>query len=454
MTTYGVTPEGFVAKPLLVIKEEMENSLRVAFGQSINLSAKSVFGQFVGIMSEREALLWELAEAVYRSRDPDSATDASLDIVCALTGTLRKGEFKSSTILTCTGTPLTLLALGRVVSVTSTGVKFVTAGLSSSTIAAVSPWTSITSYFAGNRVTNTNRVYQCISGGISGVSAPSGTASVINDGSVQWTYVGEGTGAVDVFAESQFAGPYVALARTLTSIDTPVGGWQTATNLLDAVEGASTEADALLRLRREAELQGPGKSTVAAIREAVSLVGVDTSNPVTSCVVFENDTSATNVDGMPPKSIEVLAEGGVDEEIRAKVFEYKAAGIQAYGTNSGSVVDDEGVSHTVAFSRPTLKNVYVTVNVSKDPTTFPPTGDVMIKSAIVAFGDAQKIGKDAVASSIGAQCFKVAGVLDVTATLIGLFPAPGSSTTIVCNNRERAAFDTVRVVVNLSNGSP
>jgi hypothetical protein len=42
---YGVTPAGFVPKPLAVIQAELQDDLRATFGAGINLSASSVFGQ-------------------------------------------------------------------------------------------------------------------------------------------------------------------------------------------------------------------------------------------------------------------------------------------------------------------------------------------------------------------------------------------------------------------------
>jgi hypothetical protein len=83
-TTYGLTVQGFVAKPQQVIIEEINASLQNTFGANINLGAESVFGQMVGIFSEREALIWQLAEAVYSSQYPTGAEGVSVDNILAL----------------------------------------------------------------------------------------------------------------------------------------------------------------------------------------------------------------------------------------------------------------------------------------------------------------------------------------------------------------------------------
>ena len=81
MTTYGITADGFVIKRMADIKSEMEASLRSAFGNQINLLPTELLGQIVGIMSEREAIVWELAEQIYNSQYPDTASGIQLDNV-------------------------------------------------------------------------------------------------------------------------------------------------------------------------------------------------------------------------------------------------------------------------------------------------------------------------------------------------------------------------------------
>jgi len=88
-TVYGLTPTGFVKKRLQDIKSEMESSFRLTFGDNINLGPESVFGQMIGINSERESLIWELAEAVYNSQNPNGATGISVDNILALSNLRR-----------------------------------------------------------------------------------------------------------------------------------------------------------------------------------------------------------------------------------------------------------------------------------------------------------------------------------------------------------------------------
>lgn len=82
--TYGLTSAGFVTKPQSQITTEIQSALQQVFGSNINLGPESNFGQFVGIMSEREALIWQLAEAVYASQYPGGAEGTSVDNILAL----------------------------------------------------------------------------------------------------------------------------------------------------------------------------------------------------------------------------------------------------------------------------------------------------------------------------------------------------------------------------------
>ncbi len=408
--TYGLTSTGFLPKPLTVIRSEINATLQAVFGNSIDVSDKSLLGQLVGIFAEREARAWQLAQQAYIAFDPDAATGPSLDAVAAITGTTRPKATYSTVTLTLTGAPTTVVASGSQVKTASTGALFATTA--SATLTALTAWAQSTAYTAGQRVTANSRAYQCTVSGTSSGSGtgPSTTASDITDGGAHWTYLGDGTAAVDVAAQAVNTGPVVAVARDLTQIATGVGGWQGVINLLDATPGRNVASDDELRQLREFELAGDGSSPADAIR--AKILELATTPPVATCTVFANNTDTTDGGGRPPHSVECLIQGGADQDIYDALLANVAAGINTYGTSVGTSTDSEGKTHTIKFSRPATINIYVDVTLTYDATTY--GGDAAVQSIIAAYGANVPVDLDVFVSQVAAQVFKVPGVLDVS----------------------------------------
>ena len=458
MPTYGLLTTGFVPKTLDDIVLELQNAFKAAFGNSINLTELSVFSQFIGIMAERFAELWELQQAVYSAADPDNAEGDALVQICALTGTIPHPATNSTVTITATGTNGTVLPVGRAVSVANIGTRFVTTA--AGTLVSGTAWATSTGYVVGNRRVANAKVYVCITSGTSAGSGlgPNSTAADITDGTVHWRYIGAGSAYVDIDAESEETGPKIAESGDLTVIETPVAGWTGVMNLLDAVPGENVESDAELRVRREAELLGASRSTMDSIRTRL----LEDLDQVYSVTVFENTADTTNGDGMPPHSVEALVHtdgddtGADDQDIIDILWQNVAAGITYHGTTSGTYVDvDNGnQSYTVKFSRPAPIDVYVIANLIKDPLFYPADGDTQVRDAILAVGRAYATGKNVVSSQLKAACFSVAGVLDVTTLYIGTAPAPASEVTIAVALRELAMLDSSRTTVNSSDGVP
>lgn len=449
-TTYGLTDLGLVIKTLTIIRADLEAAMRAAFGASLKLGDTTLLGQICGIMAERYAELWSLLQAVYASQDPNAATGLSLDNVSAITGTTRPPASYSTVTLTGTGTPSTVVPASTQVETASTAIKFTTTV--DTTLVAVTAWAASHSYVVGDRVTNGGNVYQCTIAGISaGSGGPSGTGTAIVDNFATWTYVGAGTAAADIPAQAVNTGDIAAAARDLTVIDTPVAGLSNIINLLDAARGRDVATDEELRLLREAELSGDGVSTADAIEAAVLQIA-----NVVACTVYVNDTDTTNVDGMPPHSVEVVVLGGLDQDIANTLFAEVAAGIATHSSssNSATIVDSQGVSHTIYFTRPAQILVYVDLTLTYDAKLYPSDGDAEVQAAITAFGAKFPSGKDVTATGVGAQAFTVPGVLDATPVKIGTSPSPTGSTTISVSTRQLAVFDTSRITIHSSAATP
>ena len=466
MPSYGLLPEGFVPKPQTVIKEELDPVYKNTFGAQLgsepdgSIPADSVAGQRIGLHAERMAELWEVAQAVDAGMDPDRSTGRALDILCAITGTTRNQERRTTGTVALTGSPATLVPSGSTVAIPIVGTRFDTDA--NATLVALSVWLVNTAYALGDRVTNGGapaRVYQAVSGGTSALvgTGPSGTGSSIVDATVTWSYVGDGTAAVDATFTAQVPGPFAALTGQITSIESPVSGWLSVRNMLDAAVGAYVETDAALRNRREAELAGRGNGPVPAIRADILEIGQGTANAVVDCIVFENYTDVVDVNGIPPHSFEAVVLGGLDADIRQVIFETKPAGIRPHGTVSGTVTDSTGISHIIKFTRPTSYSIWIEVDVTYNAAKWPLDGNAQVNAAILAAltpANGYTLGKDVTAWGIGAAIDVVPGVLNVTAIRLGTAPAPVGTADIPIGIREVALFDSARILVTSVAGTP
>lgn len=81
MTEYGVVPTGFNRKPLAVILAEMEAKNQTEFGPQVVQTPQSPLGQINGLMADLVSELWELAEDIYQSYDPDQSEGVRLDML-------------------------------------------------------------------------------------------------------------------------------------------------------------------------------------------------------------------------------------------------------------------------------------------------------------------------------------------------------------------------------------
>lgn len=360
--SYGLLSTGFVEKPLSVILDEVAAAQRAspALGSDWDTSAESPGGQINAAFGAQLASAWEAIGLVYRSRDPRAASFAGLDSVCALTGTTRRAATKGTVTLS--------VVLGA------------------------------------------------------GVTLPAGSiAHVAGQPSNRWvttesaTNSGGSPATVTVSAEAETAGLYVANAGTITEKATPRAGWTSVTNVYDAVPGAAAERDPALRVRRDESLTSGGSSPVDAVRAA--LVAVPGVARVT---ITENATNRT-VNGIPPKSLWCIVQGGTDAAVAAALWAAKGGGIETYGDTSVTVLDVVGFSRTVSFQRPTTVNMYCALTVVYDDGAY--AGDAAVKAAVTAVTVGALAGSTLRLSSIIAAVKAVAGVVDCYDVSLGRDPA-------------------------------
>ena len=398
--TFGLTSSGFQKKRYEDIKAELISEFKAAFGNGIVTSPNEPIGQIIGIIAEREALVWELMEQVYFSQYPDTASGDALDNAVALTGVSRQPATFSYGIVTLTGN-----------------------GVDSITVPS------------GFQV--------AVTGSETAVFATQSPVDIVAGGSVD----------ADVIALT--AGSTQALAGTVKTIVNPLFGVDSVTNASDFETGNDRETDAELKLRQATELQQAGTPSVEGIRNAL----LDLSF-VSQAIVVENDSDVVDGDGRAPHSIECYVEDdgspGNDANIAQVIFDSKAAGIQTVSTTAPAgpseiITDSQGIPHTINFSNPVPVPIYIKLSVTRnlDPNegdVWPADGEDRLKASLLEFQDDLTIGKDVLRYKLSQKLAEVPGMADLTVQLstsvIPSSPPPADTSNIAIATVEFAQLDT------------
>lgn len=380
-----LTSQGFTRTRLDESLTALQEAMRAIFGPTLNLDPDTMDGQALGIYAESISNLDQLAEDVYHSFNPQSATGVALSRLVQLNGIRRIEGTYSTVTLRCVGSQGTVIPAGSLVKSTATNATFET------TEEAVIP----------------------------------------------------ASGEIDIAARSAVKGALLAPAGTLTKIDTPIFGWQTATNLLDAAPGRNEETDEQLRLRRRASTSTPGQAIVDAMYGALTNIP-----EVRQAKVYENDQDIIDANGLPPHSIYCIVEGGADADILDTIWLKKTAGTTTHGTTAGQVTDSMGNPHTLNFSRPTDVNVWVTVNLHTRPG-WPTDGAQRITNALTAWAVAnQSIGEEVIHSRLFDPVNSIPGH-SIDSLYIGTAANPAGTANIAVPFDGLARFDSTRIVVNV-----
>jgi len=387
----GVTAAGLEIKTVEEILSELAARQKAEIDPNLNTAADEPMGQVNGIFAAQMREGWEALQVAYHGYDPDAAEGFLLEALSALTGTVRRLATKGTVTLDCD------LDMG-------------------------------TSLVAGTNYAN-----------------------VLGDPDNRWTpyvdYTATVAGPQSVLFEAEEAGEVAANAGTITVISTPVVGWNSVTNPLDATVGREEDSDTTLKERREEELRASGTATVDAMRADLLQNG-----DIEQAQVFENVTDSIDSNGLPPKSIEVVVYDGsppalTDDEIAQEIWDTKGAGVRTIGTDSGTATDSLGNQHTIYFSRPIEKQIWLELDLDINILTGY-AGEDAVKSAIVARGLVKLlVGSDVIVNDYLSVAQQFDGVIDVTAIRAGFAVSPVGTVNLSIGVRELAVLDTSRIAI-------
>jgi len=447
---FGLTSTGFSAKRFSDVVESLQARAKAVFGDDINVTPESVFGQFISTLSYELAGIWELGEATYNAFNPLSAEGQQLDDLCTEVGITRQAAAGTRVNVEYIGDIGTAIPNTTVVSNTITGDQYqasVTDTISDSdcseatvevtTVANSTLYTiningNLVSYTSGLSATNLT-IAAGLKSAFDSVTALEDVATCEDnlDGTLTITLLDTllatttrmavvvsanlttTKAALVIESVCTVTGIIYAPAGKITTIETTISGLVSVRNRVDGVVGRDIETDTELRVRRIVSL----KKASAATKDSI-LAEVLEVDGVSSAYLFEN-LEDEEVDSRPGHSIEVIVAGGDDQEIAEAIWRKKAAGIQTTNRGSASpvtITDSLGNTQNVYFSRPSTKRIYVNVTYSLfDEEVFPSGGASVIAQAVADYGNSLDMGKDVIPKRFyGAIYSAVPGLNEVT----------------------------------------
>jgi uncharacterized phage protein gp47/JayE len=384
---FGVTANGFKRKGYLDILGSMETKAKELYGEDINLSERSPLGLFLKNIAWELQEIWQLGEDVYNSGYVDTAEGISQDNVGKYIAISRKSAQKAKGTIIIEGTKGTTIPKGFIVSTEATEIMFETVE----------------------------------------------DKLIDEDGVIEIPILSTVPGLIGNVP-----------ANTITKIVNPIAEVNRAYNPEATKDGTDIEKDAEFRQRYYRSVSMGGSST----RESVEAALLNLVN-VTDAFVEENETMEY-IGDIPPKSLAPYVFGGENEEIARTILLSKSGGIRSYGTTEVIVKDSKDREHTIGFTRPTVKNIFVKLTITKGRGY---AGDIEVIKAVLNYIGGQgeegisykglKLGEDVVISKIiGATDLQ--GVEDISVEL-SLDGEIYSNSNISIDTKEiaRTSFDKV-----------
>lgn len=414
MSDYGLTNTGFVIKELTVIQTELIEDFQYYFGAEIDTDADSVAGQYIGNLANKFSTLWEILAAVYASFNPDSSTGISLDGSLALVGTSRLEATQSNAVVAAYGTEGSIIPAGHLVGMNNGTIWSYAAGgiitedsLIDCQIKLVDDpgagdvYTVTINGIAYTYVGILNDTKAIVVTALKALIDAGAVAAVVNTSiigtEVLRVYSTDGktpyTGALSAVLTYETLGtPFTYLCQTFGNVVAPSGtiivitqpatGLTAVNNLADATPGRERETNSAARVRRRSALTANSAGSDLAI---MSHLLEDVAN-VTYAKVYSNRTDAVDGEGRPPHSFEAIVLGGIDADIAQSLWDTKAAGIQTYGNTYADIMDENGDTQRIYFSRPDSLYIWIDISITRtSEEDFPGNGATLIKQSIIAW---------------------------------------------------------------------
>lgn len=280
----------------------LENGFKQIYGQHIDLSPNTPDGQLIGILAQMKMDIEELAENIYRQLDPDVATGAWLEQRVAYAGLMRRTASYS-----------------YLRSVILTGEAHA-------------------QLYAGIVVSDIHKVRWILTSDV----------QLDENGSARVDFRSENLGAFNLAKNTEL------------KIETITLGLDKVITANDAEIGVEEETDTQLRQRFFISRNKNAKNSAEAIQSKIAALP-----DVRQVRVLENITAEKDLLGVEPHSLNIIVEGGLDEQIAQVIYENKGAGVGLQG-NTEVAVESWGEKRLLRFDRPQPVDIVVNLNIVRN----------------------------------------------------------------------------------------
>lgn len=476
----GVENTGFVLKRLpeiiLELRQEAASLFQdlVAPGEVVDTSDSSALGRLIGLVSPSTADLWEAAQEVYSAFDPNSSTGIALDNLVALSGVTRLSQSATRADVYLTASVNTTIPNGSIVQSVLTATDFsTTSDVVFKSVQTVGVGVNVVSLDVNNSYTlryraSTDSSY--ISVQVASTSTPSiEDIYIAFEAAIQATHPDLETFRDNgrlfvkpvtnfqlfdfevsnnmviskvmktVAVEATEVGSIEQAPNTITTIITPILGWDSVKNPQEASVGRYEETDEELRLRwRNTKFQFATNIVESLYSAVFSLEGVS------NAVIYENDTDVVDENGVLPHSFLTLVDGGLSSDVATAIWRNRPTGIRSQGNTSVDIIDSFGYIRTINFSRPTEVQVYIEIDLETN-NRFPEDGEQKIKEALISYINGLTINDDVVYSRLYTPINSVEGH-QVNSLRIGTDPLNLGFSNIITNFDEIAKTQSANIV--------
>lgn len=476
MPDYGVTEKGFVLKRMDTILEEVHADLTAGYGVDTRLLRPSFLDTLVTTFCGQIADLWETAQDSYYAKYPTTAGGVNLDNAVQYGGIRRKPAQRTCYPLHCTGRDGSYVREGVIVATdTNPEIRLYSSEFKITRAACNAAVVRVAAVHAGVYTIALNGVqysYSSADGTANDILA--GLQAAVTDTEYELQIeenklilqdtiktrnnvlvLSEGLTTDKVTTIANFYtedyGKIILPYGIITKMIHNISGFESVDNRLEPVYGRLEETDIELR---QAYIAKSALRSNTMVDSIISELLNNVAN-IESASGYENDTDVTDARGLPPHSVEIIVEGGDEQEIASAILMRKAGGIWTHGSTKVSVPTAYGDAVDIRFNRPERLYAWLKVKLKGDPTRLPMNYADLTIASIIEDGSQMVAGTSLITQLLHEGIYgTVAGItrIDVlTAYSVDKMYVPGpedyTENNIMVSTRQKISIDETRIEV-------